>query len=152
MTDYSYRVSRQRRGHMAGERRRAATAGDSVRLDDAVRSCLYAVVDRFNTEDPFWSSFVPDPDKTRIESGGFSVTLRGLGVDLEVVGVLAESASAPRGIIPSIVVGGKAPAMRSPLSWHPVTCTVDGDGRFVTSNFRKAIEASIDDVREGVRR
>jgi hypothetical protein len=123
----------------------------SAAAADAARACLYAVVDRFNTEDPFWGSFVPEPDLTRLSHTGFSVTLRGRGIEFEVVGALARAYDVPGGFAPTVVVGARPSSATPPKAWHPVTCTVDDAGRFITSNFRKAIEASIDDVRAHAR-
>jgi hypothetical protein len=115
---------------------------------DSTRSCLCSIIDRFNTEDPFWSAFVPDTEATVIEPGRFSLTLRGKGIRLDVCGVLIREVDNPSRLTPSLVVGAKRPSDASrPEAWHPITCSVDRKGRFATSNFRIAIEASIDDVR-----
>jgi len=114
---------------------------------EAARACLYAVVDRFNTEDPFWGSFVPEFDSTFLGSDRFTVTLRGRGVRLKVQGVMLRPADGRGRIAPSLVVGSVPQSGDdSPSRWHPVTCTVDDRGRFGTQNFRKAIEASIVDL------
>jgi hypothetical protein len=116
-------------------------------LAEPTRACLFAVVERFNTEEPFWCSFVPEPEQTRLAPDAFSVTLRGCGLEFEVTGTLVESSGAPGGVRPTVVVGARPSARESPRHWHQVTCTVDSAGRFTTSDFRKAIEASIEDVR-----
>lgn len=114
---------------------------------EAARACLYAVVDRFNTEDSFWGSFVPEFESSRIESNSFSATLRGRGVRLEVQGTMLADVGAV-GVTPNLVVGA-VPLFSagSPIRWHAVTCTVDPQGRFETSNFRNAIEAAIEDIK-----
>jgi len=122
-----------------------------IDLPDAARACLIAVVDRFNTEDPFWSAFVPDPDQTRLTADGFSVTVRGLGCELEVIGKVARERSAAGGVAPTVSVGAKRSSSPRPRRWHPVDCSVDASGRFSTANFRKAIEASIVDASDRVR-
>ena len=120
-----------------------------ARLREAIRACCFAVVDRFNTEDPFWSGFVTDPERTTIGDDRFSLTLLGQGVELEVIGSVAAVAGVPGGVEPSVRVGGRPSPTTSPLIWHSVDCTVDGSGRFVTKNFRRAIEASIGDLSAG---
>lgn len=129
----------------------AAVAPTRASQDDAVgesaRACLYAVVDRFNTEDPFWGSFVPEFDSTYLGSDRFTLILQGPGVRLKVQGVMLRDVERRGTITPSLVVGsmpGEGDA--TPTRWHPVTCTVDAQGRFGTANFRKAIEAAIQDA------
>ena len=128
----------------------AAAAAIQAAQDDAAgesaRACLYAVVDRFNTEDPFWGAFVPEFESTYLGSDRFTVTLQGPGVRLKVQGVMLRDSE--RGAItPSLVVGFiPAEGDAAPTRWHPVTCTVDAQGRFGTANFRKAIEAAIKDA------
>ena len=131
-------------GDVAATTRAAEEAG----AGEAARACLYAVVDRFNTEDQFWGSFVPEFESTYLGSDRFTVTLRGRGVRLKVQGVMLRNAERRGAITPSLVVGSEpAEGDGPPRRWHPVTCTVDADGRFGTANFRKAIEAAIDDLR-----
>ena len=114
---------------------------------EAARACLYAVVDRFNTEDAFWSSFVPEFESSTVGADRFSVTLLGRGVRLEVQGVILSGEGAGS-LSPRLVVGATPlTSAESPRWWHPITCSVDEQGRFVTSNFRKAIENAIDDLK-----
>jgi len=122
---------------------RVAIAGE------AARACLYAVMDRFNTEDDFWGSFVPEFDATFLGSDRFTATLRGRGIRLRVQGVMLGGDSEGReAITPSLLIGSVPDSGDGePTRWHPVTCTVDSRGRFGTLNFRKAIEAAIDDIR-----
>jgi hypothetical protein len=124
---------------------RAAEEADAA---EAARACLYAVVDRFNTEDEFWGSFVPEFESTYLGSDRFTVTLQGRGVRLKVQGMMLRDTERRGAITPSIVVATEPPeGDEPPRRWHPVTCTVDAYGRFGTANFRKAIEAAIDDLR-----
>lgn len=120
-----------------------------ARLRGAVRACCFAVVDRFNTEDPFWSGFTPDPDRTALGNDRFSLILRGSGVELEVLGTVTASRGSPGGVEPSVSVRAKTAPLSSAAIWHRVDCTVDASGRFVTKNFRRAIEASIADISAG---
>lgn len=126
---------------------RSAVAIPPTDPEEAARACLFSVLDRFNTEDPFWGSFIPEFDATRLGEGRFSLVIRGRGARMEVQGVMLVDAGNAAAIRPSIVVGGIVeggqPGTRR---WHPVTCDVGENGRFVTSNFRKAIEAAVDDV------
>lgn len=128
---------------------RGVAVAEPVTPDEAARACLFSVVDRFNTEDPFWGSFVPETDSTKLGDGRFSLTLRGHGVRIEVQGVMLVDAARPSDIRPSIVVGVSDPeaAPAHGRRWHPVTCAVDVNGRFVTTNFRKAIELALADAR-----
>ena len=129
--------------------------GDGVASDaaEAARACLFAVVDRFNTEDPFWGSFVPEIESTRIGDHRFWVALIGRGVRLEVQGVMVRDADRAGSIMPSLVVGAVSQSSdESPRRWHAITCTVDAQGRFVTSNFRRAIESAIEDLKFAARR
>jgi hypothetical protein len=132
------------------ERDVAATtrAAEEADAGEAARACLYAVVDRFNTEDEFWGSFVPEFESTYLGSDRFTVTLQGRGVRLKVQGVMLRDAERRGAITPSLIVASEpAEGDGPPRRWHPVTCTVDPHGRFGTENFRKAIEAAITDLR-----
>jgi hypothetical protein len=116
-------------------------------LSEATRACLYAVVDRFNTDEPFWSAFIPVADLTEIGDDWFRVAFHGRGLRLTVRGSLVHGIGETSPIVPSIVVGathiGEEP---NPLRWHRVDCAVGDDGKFVTSNFRSAIESAISDL------
>jgi hypothetical protein len=119
-----------------------------TKISEATQACLFSVIDRFNTEDPFWSSFVPQPELTNLRDERFALTVGGKGVFVEIRGVMIRGRENPEQITPSIVVGAKTAASpTSPRTWHPITCALDSSGRFVTSNFRKAIEASIEALR-----
>ena len=130
------------------EKEEAATPDSAAAAaSEAARACLYAVVERFNTEDPFWGAFVPELDSTSFGDDRFSVALHGRGVRLEVKGVMLTDNDKPGVVTPSLVVGACGQAAGAGVRrWHPITCTVDANGRFATSNFRKAIEAAIDDL------
>jgi len=111
------------------------------------RACLYAVVDRFNTDDAFWGSFAPAPESTDIGEDSFAVSLEGRGVRITIRGALSRSDDKGSAIVPSLVVGATRLGMGgAPLTWHPITCAVNDEGRFVTSNFRAAIESAISDL------
>lgn len=140
-SNYSYQLDKQSgtEGMLAQNERIAA---------DAARACLYAVVERFNTEDAFWGSFVPEMESTNFDDKRFCVRLEGRGVRLEVRGMILAMAETPPAFAPSVIVGATPPGSNAtPDRWHPINCSVDAHGCFVTSNFRKAIEASIADVR-----
>ena len=122
-------------------------------LGDATRACLYAVVDRFNTDEPFWGSFVPVADLTVIDVDKFRVTLQGRGVLITVRGTMLRGVGDALRYSPTLVVGAMpvpdpstAEEQHSPATWHQIACTVDDDGKFVTSNFRRAIESAIADL------
>jgi hypothetical protein len=117
--------------------------------NELARACLYAVIDRFNTEDEFWGAFVPELDSTVLGEGRFTVVLQGGGARFEVQGMMLVDAGQPSSITPSLVVAGLPIDGSRPRRWHPITCAVDVNGRFVTSNFRRAIEAAIDDLSGG---
>lgn len=116
-------------------------------LSEATRACLYAVVDRFNTDEPFWGGFIPVADLTELGEDRFRTAFQGRGLRLTVRGSLIRGIGEVASIVPSIVVGatriGEEP---DPTCWHRVDCAVGDDGRFVTSNFRSAIESAISDV------
>lgn len=120
---------------------------------DATRACLYAVVDRFNTDEPFWGSFVPIADLTEIGNDRFRLTLQGRGVLIAVRGELLRGIGEAVRYVPQLVVGAipaidpSTPHGPEPeIMWHHVDCSVDVEGKFTTSNFRKAIEAAISDL------
>jgi|SRR5215472_10737190 len=115
--------------------------------DEAARACLYAVVDRFNTDDAFWGSFVPAADATDIGEDAFTVSLDGRGVRITVRGTLMRGLEDGPPIVPQLVVGAVRQGNQgAPKTWHPITCSVNDEGRFVTSNFRAAIESAISDL------
>ena len=129
---------------------RGKSPGD---LGDATRACVYAVVDRFNTDEPFWGSFVPIADLTEIGSDTFRLTLQGRGVLIAIRGELLRGIGESIRYTPRLVVGAIPPidpstphGPEAPVVWHQVECSVDGDGKFVTSNFRAAIESAISDL------
>ena len=126
----------------------ASVRGKSpANVGESARACLYAVVDRFNTDEPFWCAFVPVADLTEIGDDWFRVTLEGRGLRLTVHGKLVQGIGANAAIVPSLVVGAIRMADDGkPSSWHRVECAVDDDGKFVTSNFRAAIESAIADL------
>ena len=128
--------------------RPAGDRADRAAELEAARACLYAVVERFNTEDPFWGSFVPEFESTSLGADRFALTLRGAAIRLVVQGVMLRDSERPGTITPSLVVGATPLGAQTPPSrWQPVTCTVDAQGRFGTANFRTAIEAAIEDLR-----
>lgn len=116
-------------------------------MSEATRACLYAVVDRFNTDEPFWGAFIPVADLTEIGEDSFCVAFHSRDLRLTVRGSLIRGIGETASIVPSIAVGathiGEEP---SPLHWHRVDCAVGDDGKFVTSNFRSAIESAISDL------
>lgn len=113
-------------------------------LGDATRACLYAVVDRFNTDEPFWSAFIPVAELTEIGEDWFRVAFHGRGLELTVRGSLVHGIGETSPIVPSLVVGANhIGAAEKPSHWHRVDCSVGEDGKFVTSNFRSAIESAI---------
>jgi len=116
-------------------------------ISEATRACLYAVVDRFNTDEPFWGEFIPVADLTEIGDDSFCVAFQGRDLRLTVRGSLIRGIGEIAQIVPSIVVGashiGEEPG---PPGWHSVDCAVGEDGKFVTSNFRSAIESAISDL------
>lgn len=115
-------------------------------LGEAARACLYAVVDRFNTDEPFWSGFIPVADLTEIGDDWFRAAFEGRGFRLTVHGKLVQDIGATGAIVPSLVVGAIRTASAdqgAPSGWHRVDCAVGDDGKFVTSNFRAAIESAI---------
>lgn len=117
-------------------------------VTEAAQACLYSVVDRFNTEDPFWSAFVPEFDSTSVGEGRFSVVLSGLGARIMVRGTIVSDAADPSSIMPVLSAGGiPVDDVGLPQRWHPISCSVDDKGRFSTSNFRVAIEASLRDLK-----
>ncbi|HXW77286.1 MAG TPA: hypothetical protein VEJ20_07755 [Candidatus Eremiobacteraceae bacterium] len=121
---------------------------DERSLDETARACLYVVLQWFDNEDPFWSSFEPEPDSARIEDGRFSVTLRGRGVCLDVRGIMIRDADNPAVASPSLIVGARAlDAQSPPQVWHPISCTIGANDRLVTFNFQLAVEAAIADVK-----
>ena len=114
-------------------------------IEEATRACLYAIVDRFNTDDPFWGSFVPEPDSTVVGTDTFDVTISGRGVRIAVRGTMRIGPA--NQITPDLALGAlRAGTADAPSRWHAVTCLVDVEGRFVTSNFRTAMEAAITDA------
>lgn len=127
-------------------------------LGDATRACLYAVVDRFNTDEPFWGSFIPVADLTELGVDKFSASFYGRGVLITVRGTMLRGIGDALRYSPSLVVGAitmpdvsmihmTTDEPKPPLSWHRVACSVGEDGKFVTSNFRAAIESSIADLK-----
>lgn len=113
-------------------------------LGEAARACLYAVVDRFNTDEPFWCAFIPVADLTEIGDDWFRVAFEGRGLRLTVQGKLVQGIGANGAIVPSLVVGAiRTAEAAKPSGWHRVECAVGDDGKFVTSNFRAAIESAI---------
>jgi len=116
-------------------------------MSEATRACLYAVVDRFNTDEPFWGAFIPVADLTEIGDDSFCAAFHSRDLRLTVRGSLIRGIGETASIVPSIVVGathiGEDP---NPPRWHRVDCAVGADGKFVTSNFRKAIESAISDL------
>jgi hypothetical protein len=124
------------------------TMGES-RTAEATRACLYGVISWFNTDEPFWGDFVPESDRTWLSDDQFALTLRSGGIFLEVRGVTLECE--PGLLQPSLIVGARSESRPSaPVRWHPVSATMDERGCFVTSNFRAAVQASIEDVRAQV--
>ena|SRR5690242_1346283 len=116
-------------------------------LSEATRACLYAVVDRFNTDEPFWSAFIPVADLTEIGDDWFRVAFHGRGLQLVVRGSLVRGIGETSPIVPSLVVGAKHIGdEQQPSHWYRVDCAVGEDGKFVTSNFRSAIESAISDL------
>lgn len=123
-------------------------------LGDATRACLYAVVDRFNTDEPFWGSFIPVADLTEISTDKFRVTFQGRGVLITVRGTMLRGIGEAIRYAPTLAVGAtpqpdptNAEDVQSPVTWHQVACSVGDDGKFITSNFRAAIEAAIADLK-----
>ena len=116
-------------------------------ISEATRACLYAVVDRFNTDEPFWGAFIPVADLTEIGDETFCAAFQSRDLRLTVRGSLIRGIGEIAQIVPSIVVGatriGEEP---TPRSWHRVECAVGDDGKFVTSNFRSAIESAISEI------
>lgn len=124
-------------------------------IGDATRACLYAVVDRFNTDEAFWGSFVPVADLTEIGADHFRLTLQGRGVLVAIRCTMLHGIGDGARFVPTIIVGAiptpspetaDTPSPREPAIWHRVACAVGEDGKFITSNFRAAIEASIGDI------
>ena len=111
----------------------------AVDPDEAARACLYSVVDRFNTEDPFWGAFTPEPGSTTFGDGRFRLVLTGAGERIVVEGTMVMDAGDPTSITPQLVVGDATPGTAR-SQWVPVACAIDGDGRLVTADFRRAIE------------
>jgi hypothetical protein len=118
------------------------------RSSDAARACVFAILGWFNNEDPFWSSFVPEPELTEIKNGSFGIALRGDGVRLEVRGIMIGDMDSPEQVRPSIVVGARSNDGQSPpQTWYPISCSLGPQDRFVTFNFRHAVEAALADAR-----
>jgi len=125
----------------------AAKGKSSANLGEATRACLYAVVDRFNTDEPFWSAFIPVADLTEIGDDWFRVAFHGRGLQLTVRGSLVHGIGETSAIVPTLVVGANQIGdEQKPSHWHRVDCSVGEDGKFVTSNFRSAIESAISDL------
>ena len=116
-------------------------------MSEATRACLYAVVDRFNTDEPFWSAFIPVAELTEIGDDWFRVAFHGRGLQLTVRGSLVHGIGETSPFVPSLVVGANRIGDDQKLSQsHHVDCAVGDDGKFVTSNFRSAIESAISDL------
>jgi len=116
-------------------------------LGEAARACLYAVVDRFNTDEPFWGAFIPVADLTEVGDDCFRVAFEGRGLRLTVRGTLAKGIGQNAPIVPSLDVrASELTPYEKPSGWHRVECAVGVDGKFVTSNFRAAIESAISEL------
>jgi len=84
-------------------------------ISEATRACLYAVVDRFNTDEPFWGEFIPVADLTEIGEDSFCVAFHGRDLRLTVRGSLIRGIGEIAQIVPSIVVGLWALLVLSPV-------------------------------------
>jgi hypothetical protein len=115
---------------------------------EAARTCAFAILNWFDSEDPFWGSFVPRPESTELADGRFAVSLRGQGATLEVHGTMIPDFEEPRALSPSICVAGRRDGDESaPQCWHPIACSLSVQGRFATHNFRNAVDAALADVK-----